>query len=494
LHRHRRVRPVALWLLFFLLAGVTPALAQGDSEVTLDVSPQLFSLLYAARAAGAVPASVVDAMNPATARVESALRQLPPNVVAPLREFFQQPEMAATDLSAYISLALVIGPPPKFEIEIPEDHIPPDAWPLRAFLPRLRDFYQQADVAALWQQVRPFYEKAIDEKQSQVSRLLLVTRGYLRLIEASYPSRTYVVYLEWLVPTALTNARNYGEKYYLVIHPEYGDFLVAVRHQYLHFLLDPVVLKYADAIQPLARLQSIAEKAPRLPKAFQRDTVLLTTECLIRAIELRLERLEPGAASARLDAEERDGFIFVRPFYRNLEGFEQSEPSIRYYFPDLLKDYDVAKETERLDSVTFASLETPAVASQPAPQQQVEALLAEAQSLLKTGDYVGARARLERVLSDFDPNEPRALYGLALLASMEEDSGRAKLYFERTLQVAHETRILGWAHVYLGRIYDLEGNRQQALVHYRAALDLNTKLAKMEEAAQQGLQRPFGQE
>lgn len=474
------------------MAGVAPALAQGTPEVTLDVSPQLFSLLYAARAGGVVPAPTGAAMNPATARVEASLRQLPPDVVAPLREFFQEPEVRATDLSAYISLGLVTGPPPKFEVVVAEDHIPPDAWPLRTFLPRLRDFYQQASLAELWQQVRPFYEEAVAEKQLKVSELLLGTRGYLRLIEASYPSRTYEVLQEWLVPPALTNARNYGEKYYLVIHPQHNDFLAAVRHQYLHFMLDPVVLKYADAIQPLARLQFIVERAPRLPKAFQQDTVLLATECLIRAIEMRLQKLDETAVGARLEAEERDGFIFVRHFYRSLEGFEQSEPSIRFYFPELLNGYDVQKETERLASVEFAP--PPVAPPPPGRQQRAEALLAEAESLLTTGDYAGARASLEQVLSDFDPDHSRALYGLALLASLEKDPDRAKFYFERTLEVAHEDRILGWTHVYLGRIYDLEGNRQQALRHYRAALDLNTRLAKMEDAAQHGLERPFGQE
>ncbi|MFQ5723593.1 MAG: hypothetical protein ACE5G6_03800, partial [Terriglobia bacterium] len=89
--------------------------------------------------------------------------------------------------------------------------------------------------------------------------------------------------------------------------------------------------------------------------------------------------------------------------------------------------------------------------------------------------------------------EPRALYGLAILASLEEDREEAKRYFLLVLREAREPRILGWTHIYLGRIYDLEGRRQEAVAHYRGALALNTALEKVNEAARRGLEHPFGQ-
>ena len=52
---------------------------------------------------------------------------------------------------------------------------------------------------------------------------------------------------------------------------------------------------------------------------------------------------------------------------------------------------------------------------------------------------------------------------------------------------------MGWTHVYLGRIYDLEGARQQAVEHYQAALALHTGLEVVEQAARRGLERPFGE-
>lgn len=469
-------------------------MAQEASGVILDASPQLFSVLYALRAAGIAPLGAPPDSSPVLELLERSIERLPPEARASLQAFFEEkhPQGRAVDLSPYISLALVVGPPPTFTLTLPDDHIPPDAYPLKDFLPQLRDFYQRADLAGLWSQVHPFYQQAVAERHSGAANLLLATRGYLRVIEGSYPGRSYFVYLDWLVPPGLTNARNYGERYYLVIHPRHDDFFGALRHQYLHFLLDPVTAKYADDISPLARLQSLAERAPRLAKVFRQDTLLLVTESLIRAVELRLQKLETAAA-ARLDEGERSGYLFIRHFFQALERFEQEEPSIRYYFPELLSSYDVDQEWERLAALEFLP-PVPVIEERlPLPEESISRLLAEAEAYMAEGDYAAARGLFEQVLEQAGPNQPGALYGLALLASIERKPEPAKRYFLRTLEEARTPHILGWTHIYLGRIYDLEGDRQQALSHYRAALALNTRLQRIDQAARRGLEQAFGQ-
>jgi tetratricopeptide (TPR) repeat protein len=495
--RHLRVRLPAFLAFALVAVAVPPAAAQQDRDVTLDVSRQLFSVLYAVRTAGlAPPAGFTDPLS-VTARVQSSARQLPPEVVAPLREFFdrQHPQKGPVDLSPYISLALVLGPPPAFEVTLPQDHVPPDAFALQDLLPPLRAFHKDAAVGERWRRLEPFYESAVARHQAEIAQLLLATRGYLRLIQASFPGRMYAIYLEWLVPRGLASARNYGDYYYLVIHPEDNALLRSVRHQYLHFLLDSIAVKFANDIQPLGSLQSIAEKAPRLPKPFRQDTVLLVTECLTRAVELRLQGLDAEDAKTEVNQAEKEGFIFVRHFYQALEGFEQDEPSIRYYFPELLRDFNPEDEVERLAKVAFAPAEQPSTLEPvpPTPAQQVAQLLAEAEASMKDGDFQATGERLRRVLEEFDADEPRALYGMGLLASHQQKSELAKRYFQRTVEAAREPRLLGWAHVYLGRIYDLEGDRQRAMSHYQAALELNTSMARMEQAARNGLERPYGE-
>ncbi|MFQ5724744.1 MAG: hypothetical protein ACE5G6_09635, partial [Terriglobia bacterium] len=421
------IRPPArnslLLVLGLFLAAASPAFGQATSEVRLDSSPQLFTVLCAVRAAGMSPGRA--GADPVNAAVERALARVPPDQVAALRAFFADPEHAnpAEHLSPYISVGLVLQLPPDLEWVFPRQQLPPDVWEVQTFQPLLREFYARAEVGSLWQQVQPFYEQAIARRQAEVSQALLETRAYLRMIGQSYPGRTYTIYLEWLLPPGLTSARNYGDTYFLVIHPGRSDLLDAIRHQYLHFLLDPLVAKHAEAVRAWAGLLPRAAQAPRLPQPFREDLLLLVTESLIQAVELRLQRLEPRAAVAELDERERSGYVFARHFFYALKRYEQEEPSLRYYFPELLQGFDVAAERARLEQVEFAPLPPEPVPPPPppeTPEEMARPLLREAERSMAAGDYAAARQGFERAL-ERNPREPRALYGLAILASLEED-------------------------------------------------------------------------
>ena len=465
----------------------------------LESSPEIFAVLCAARAGGVIPALGRPGSSVAV-RVEAALARLDPSITAPLRAYFadKQANEGLTGLSPFLSLALILGPAPNLELNLPRDHVPPDAWPLIDFVPLLRNFYQQAGLPELRKQLLPRYDRVAADRGGQIGRQLTQTRGYLRLIGESTPGRAYTIYLEWLVPPSLVSARNYGEDYILVIHPDRGDLAQAVRHQYLHYLLDPVTAKHASYLSSMGRLQSLVAQAPRLAADFRHDTLLLVTESLVQAVELRVDRVDPSAAAARLQEIERSGFIFSRHFYTALERFEQAEPSIRFYFPELVQGFDVEQERQRLAQVDFSAAPAPSVAVEHAPADEAEIelsqLLAEGERLLSQGDFAGARAAFERVLHEFEPDHPAAHFGLGIVASSEQDREAARKSFERVLAGNPDALILGWTHVYLGRIYDLEGSREQALEHYRAALALNTRQERIERAARRGLEQPFGEQ
>jgi len=359
----------------------------------------------------------------------------------------------------------------------------------------LRAFYEQARLGALWQEVRPVYERALDARRPEVMQLLFETRGYLRMTGEGQLARSYVIYLDPLHPPALVSARNYGEHYFLALHPNHGDFAAAVRHQYLHYVLDPLMMKHGLQLKSWEMLLPVAARAPRLPASFRSDIVLLASECLIQAAELRFRKLEEQEAFKEIDSRERSGYVLTRYFYEALERYEQDDPAMQYYFPTLLAGFKPNLERARLQRMEFTALETPAEPpAAPAPPDDARAkLLAEGQSHLADGDSAAARAAFEEVLK-VSPNDPNALYGLAIVASQEENRPEAREFFLRTLAHARTPDILGWSHVYLGRIYDLEGNRTQAIAHYRAALALNSRVERVEQAARRGLERPFGQD
>jgi len=67
----------------------------------------------------------------------------------------------------------------------------------------------------------------------------------------------------------------------------------------------------------------------------------------------------------------------------------------------------------------------------------------------------------------------------------------ARSYFERTLEVSKDTRLVGWSHVYLGRIYDLQEDRESALEQYQAALKTTDPSPEIKLAAEKGLKQAY---
>jgi tetratricopeptide (TPR) repeat protein len=119
-------------------------------------------------------------------------------------------------------------------------------------------------------------------------------------------------------------------------------------------------------------------------------------------------------------------------------------------------------------------------------------LLKEGESALNADDRENARKAFERVLSDFDRNNGAALYGLALIESMEGDSEEAEQYFERSIRSESiEPSMKVWAYIYLGRIYDLECNRERAIQYYQQATKVGDDARNAQAAALQGIRQPY---
>ena len=111
----------------------------------------------------------------------------------------------------------------------------------------------------------------------------------------------------------------------------------------------------------------------------------------------------------------------------------------------------------------------------PAPPvvDPIPVILREAQQAFNAGEDDTARSAFERVLAENDPSNGPALYGLALIASREGDPLLASEYFSRTLDSqSAEPSMRVWSHIYLGRIYDLQCEREAAVGQYRSALEV----------------------
>ena len=125
------------------------------------------------------------------------------------------------------------------------------------------------------------------------------------------------------------------------------------------------------------------------------------------------------------------------------------------------------------------------------PQPQEVKLLVLAERRLSGGDAEGARKLAQQALDEKKEDPGRALFILAVCATMNRDMEGARGYFEKALAAAHEPKVLAWSHVYLGRIYDLQEDREAAIVQYRAALTAGETLPEAKAAAQRGLDQPY---
>lgn len=503
LPRRRIFVPLA-GLAALLLAAPPRAAAQAGraGPVGIDRHESLFTVLCALHAAGFEQEADATAFHPVRRRLLPELRRLQGPAVEKVREFYRAHLLAspAATLSRYLSLGLVVGPPPGFEYTLRRTDLPPDVRTIESFQELLPAFYQEAGIGELWQRVAPEYEQEMARLQQPLGQILVTGAGYLREMLGPAGARTFTVLVEPMVGARM-HFRSYADNYFLVVGPRREVPVVEMRHAFLHFLLDPLAIRYSEHVRAKEPLGEIAARAPLLPYEYRSDFQLLLTECLVRAVELRLDRPPPERLAAAFGEADRSGYVLVRALYEALGRFEQAEPAMSYYYGDLLRSVSVTAELRRLADIEFSDV--PVASAHPgmdevAPVAGAEAWLLEGERQLALGNGPAAEAEFRRVLQE-QPEDARALYGLALAATMQGQADRAKELFRQIVLAPAEgaagrsrlPRLLAWSHVYLGRIYDLEGERELALTEYRAALALAGAPETARAAAQRGIEAPF---
>ena len=466
------------------------------AQVTLESSPQLFATMCALWAGGFYKGYGTEELPIAWRTIADEMSEHTGPVTDELHQYLIQHEHANRDatLSRFISFALVTEPPPDFRYVYRREELPPDVLTIEDFNGLLARFYKEADLATAWKRVEPTYQIGIAQLQTPVTQIVTKTMGYLREIFKSDSPRTFTVYLEPLAGMS-TNFRNYGDAYSVVLN---GDNVQVneIRHAFLHFLIDPLPGKYASAIFPARPILISANRNPRLPNEYREDFIGYYAECLIKAIELQLDHMTTAQREHAMDAADDEGFVLVRPLVARLERFQQEEPAMSYYFPDLAKGLDVAAELKRVQAMQFAAVEeTTPQKGDAGEAAQRERMLQEGERLLTAQDGPGAQAAFEKVLARW-PGIPRATYGLAIAAIYQKQMDRAiELFTSLTKPPADggtiDPLILAWSHVYLGRFNDGEGNRDKAIVEYRAALAVPGAPERARQAAQSGIQKPY---
>jgi hypothetical protein len=484
-----------LWLVVSEVSSAQTTKAQLEiSETLFTVSAALNSCGYDAgleeslelRAAVRSQLQGIVAQSPQAAQARGAVCQFSKE---------HQASDGQSQATPYVSLALELGPPPLFAPAVAEADLPPDAAYVLGVVPLLEKFYQAAGVHALWLKHQPKYQSLVQQFHDPVSDAITQTDRYLKLPFSNYPGQRFAIFLEPLLAPGQVNARNYANSYLVVVSPNQDGVinLEAIRHTYLHFVLEPLALKHGASLK---RLEPILEDVHAAParKEFKSDISLMVNESLIRAIEARMTfpKTNESAREAYVQRAMAEGFVFTHYFYQALAAFEKESTGMKDSYGDLLHNIDLEHERKRAREVQFAAQATPEVVSASKPFSAPN-LLDAAEQKLAAGDLAEAQKLAQQVVErNSGGDEPgRAAFILARVATLSGNMQEARLGFQQAAQSLHDARLLAWSHIYLGRILDIQEEREAALAEYRAALAAGDPAFDTKAAAEKGLAEPY---
>jgi hypothetical protein len=500
--------------------------------ISLITSEQVFLMASALNACGydegleessPVRKRVRDEMNQALARSEDA-RKARDKVCL----YIAQHRMTGTekDVAQYISLALYLTPPPDLETSVELAEMPPDSTQVVEIVPLLKNFAAAVDLHGTWLAVHRMYDDGAGKLHDPLYKTIYDTNIYLKMPFESYTERRFVVVLEPMLSPGTTNARIYGTDYVVVVSPSAAGQIRMndVRHTYLHYMIEPLLFSRANAIDRMQPILKEIREAP-LDFRYRSDSVPLTIECLIKAIEARTMdtgipayKMPAGVDRSDMPRYERErqavldkmeavrqaavrhdmtqGFVLTQYFYQQLVQFEKDPASLKDSIGEMVYGMDVDQQVHRARQIDFDKEADADVLERSKPRKLLGLDLAEAK--LAVGDVQGASALARQSLGQQHADtlaavadSARANFILARTAIMTGQPEEAINRFQTTLATSKEPRLLAWSHIYLGRMLDLQCKRDQALAEYKLALETRDGQQDTRLAAERGVKAAY---
>jgi tetratricopeptide (TPR) repeat protein len=509
-------------------AGATPVKAPAllnspGPDITLQNSEALFDIAVALNACGYDQG--LAASDPVRQQVREQVNQAlrgssdARDARDQLCTFIEQHRLSdsGVDLAQYISLALFISPPPDLEPSAEGADLPPDASAVEHMLPALRRFSQFVDLHVIWLHVRPEYDKQLAQLHDSLTQMISDTGIYLKTAAGTSSGRRFLVVVEPLLDPSQTNARVYGADYVVVASPVNGVIhMREVRHAYLHYQIEPLLYARAGELDRFLPFLKTVRDAP-VDYTYRSDIVALVVECMIRAIEART--MDTGVAIYKIPADIRrsdleeatrqhnasveaaemarrravqesmvEGYVLTEYFYYAFAAFEKQPQSFKESIGEMVYGMDVSSQLNHVKGITFAQQSSADIVHR-TPKELRGLDLAE-MKLIK-GDTDGAGALAQQSVADKSGDPARANFILARVAIMHRDVPGAQHDFEETIRLSKDPRMLAWSHIYLGRIYDIQDQRDQAVNEYRAALTVRDGQPDTRLAAEKGLKQPY---
>ena len=329
--------------------------------------------------------------------------------------------------------------------------------------------------------------------------------------------------------------RRVGDDYIVIVGPSRSINTDAIRQALIRFVIDPLVERHLKASlefkEPILNLASLV---PTASKAYTSSVYLVIRESLAQAAEARMRRIQGKGGSYGEDDAVYDlaqaylrGAVLSFHFYDALKGFEQVGIGMEAFFDQMVAtvkyDREAARAKEFEPVVARVSEARRAKSSKPleGSARTVESVGAISKKVLLSDDlirqrrYDEARPILESILAA-EPNNARALYGMAQVLSQKispveldpkaDENDKIQAQYDRLQQAVKlyskaidnaspesEKWLIQWSHVLLGRIYDFQGFRADAVAEYEKAIAMKEVQFGALKEALEGKQRPYGQ-
>jgi hypothetical protein len=223
------------------------------------------------------------------------------------------------------------GPAPRFGRGVEGWALDAPAFPFLGFDRALAAFYDEGDIAGLWQAQRPAYDAEIARYRHLVTPAVGKVFAYLKITQ---PPTGGVVVLPNLLDAYW---RGYGPRVgdlsYVVMGPAVEPNIGLIQHEAMHPILNPLVDAHLGAVERGQADHLFAALKPRVAAGYRTWPNILH-ESAIRAVEVRLAA--PADRERLIRQEEAIGFPLVRPLAGRLADYEASGQTLAEFMPRLL--------------------------------------------------------------------------------------------------------------------------------------------------------------
>lgn len=382
--------------------------------VSFEADPRLIIVGAALEAAGFDP---TPGREPSLFRTEirKAVAGLDPDMRQRLRQFYERnllpaPATAADQAARYVSLALVLSPPPLLEAPERSEDLPAGLLEVLDFAPLVREFYQRSRFDERQAAYLRAYQAEGDRLRAPAAEMVRALLSYLHTrpltksterVAVKTPGgnkkqsrsatfttrekeRRFIIIPDLLAPPGVINFRVIGDDYYAIVPAGTDPKSSELRRAYLQYVIDALVLRFNQEIA--ARREQIKQTLKEREKTgatVTPDVFLVVSRSLVAAADARFEemrRLESlfydsqaqltaakdGAARteiardsqvakaaiedeivARLADDYERGAVLAFFFADQLKGIETSGFDIANFFVDMISSFDPAREIRR---------------------------------------------------------------------------------------------------------------------------------------------------